>query len=102
MAPARRPSPASSRPTCRRSGSPSTSGHARRREWASRATAQGYGPVLHYIRVPLDTAIAQASERNARATAYAHDLDGAAIRHLASIFEEPADDEGLLLQIIGD
>ena len=66
------------------------------------ATAQGYEPVLHYIRVPLDTAIAQASERNARATAYAHDLDGAAIRHLASIFEEPADDEGLLLHIIGD
>jgi hypothetical protein len=46
----------------------------RRREWASKATAQGYEPVLHYIRVPLDTAI----------------------------FEEPAEDEGLLLRIIGD
>jgi hypothetical protein len=32
-----------------------------------------------------------------RPTVYAHDLDGTAVRHLASIFEEPADDEGLLL-----
>jgi hypothetical protein len=56
--------------------------------------------VLHYIRVPLDTAIAQATERNARETAYAHVVDSAAVRHLASIFEEPVEGEGLLLQVI--
>jgi hypothetical protein len=39
-----------------------------------RRPPKGYEPVLHYIRVPLDTAI----------------------------FEEPAEDERLLLRIIGD
>ena len=31
-----------------------------------------------------------------------HALDAAAVRHLASIFEEPAEDEGMRMQIIGD
>jgi predicted kinase len=74
----------------------------RRREWAAKATAQGFESVVHYIRVPLDTAIAHATARNAQDPGYAHILDAAAIRHLASIFEEPGDDEDLQLQIIGD
>ena len=58
--------------------------------------------VLHYIRVRLDTAIAQATVKNAQDKAYAHTLDAAAVRHLASIFEEPGEGEGLQLQIISD
>jgi predicted kinase/8-oxo-dGTP pyrophosphatase MutT (NUDIX family) len=74
----------------------------RRAEWAAKARAHGFEPVLHYVRICLDTAIAQASVRNARDPAYAHTLDAAAVRHLASIFEEPSEDEDLHLQIISD
>jgi predicted kinase len=74
----------------------------RRAEWAARARGQGFEPVPHFIRVRLDTAIAQASVRNAQGPPHAHTLDAAAIRHLASIFEEPGDDEGLHLRIISD
>ena len=72
----------------------------RRAEWAAKARAHGFEPGLHYIRVRLDTAIAQATIRNAQDQAYAHILDAAAVRHLASIFEEPGEDEGLQLQVI--
>jgi predicted kinase len=74
----------------------------RRAEWAARARAQGFEPVLHYIRVGLDTAIARAAVRNGQDLAYAHTLGAAAVRHLASIFEEPDQDEGLQLQVISD
>ncbi len=74
----------------------------RRREWATRAIQAGFEPVLHYIRVPLDTAIAHATIRNADGQVYAHVLDAAAVRHLASSFEEPGEDEGLKIRVIGD
>lgn len=73
----------------------------RRREWAAKTRAEGCEPVLHYIRVSLETAIAHATVRNAQTPAYAHILDAAAVRHLASIFEEPDEDEGLRVEIIG-
>lgn len=74
----------------------------RRAESAAMARAQGFEPVLYYIRVRLDTAINQATARNAQDLAYAHTLDAAGVRHLASIFEEPNQDEGIQLQVISD
>ena len=74
----------------------------RRREWATRATQAGFEPVLHCVRVPLDRAIAHATIRNADGRVYAHVLDAGAVRHLASIFEEPGEDEGLKIRVIGD
>jgi predicted kinase len=74
----------------------------RRAEWAAKASAQGFQPVLHYIRVRLATAIAQTAVRNAQDPAHAHTLDAAAVRHLASIFEEPDQAEGFQLRIITD
>lgn len=73
---------------------------ARRREWSSRAASLGYVPILHYVRVPLDTAIARAEHRSAQHTPGAHALDADAVRHMASIFEEPTADEGIELRTV--
>jgi predicted kinase len=69
----------------------------RRAVWRDRARAAGYRPVLHHLRVPLETAIAQAASRR---DPYAHDLDRNGIVHLAGLFEEPCADEGLEIRIV--
>jgi predicted kinase len=74
---------------------------ARRHEWSSKVTESGYVPILHYIRVTPETAIARAEQRAAHRTAGAHVLDADAILHLLSIFEEPAEDENIELHIVG-
>lgn len=73
---------------------------ARRSEWGSRATEQGYRPVIHYIRVPVETAIARVEHRTAQELSTAHALDAAGVRHLRAIFEEPTSDENLDLRIV--
>ena len=45
-------------------------------------------------------AITQAASRAAADTPGAHILDADAIRHLATIFEEPGEDEGIAITII--
>jgi hypothetical protein len=71
-----------------------------RREWSSRAAETGYPTVVHYLRVSPETAIAQANRRAARSTPGAYVLDAAAIRHMAAIFEEPGQDEGLEIRVV--
>jgi predicted kinase len=73
---------------------------ARRQRWTSLAIEHGYVPVLHYIRVPVETAIGRAERRAAQGTVSAHALDAAGVRHLWSIFEEPAEEENLELRIV--
>lgn len=68
---------------------------ARRATWRDLAREAGYNAALHYLRVPLDTAIARADARAAANVAGAHRLDADAIRHMAAIFEEPSEDKGL-------
>jgi predicted kinase len=67
----------------------------RRREWRGRAESAGVRPVLHYVRVPLEVAIARATARTAQRIEFSHDLDAAAITHLQALFEVPTDEEGI-------
>lgn len=73
---------------------------ARRATWRDRAHNAGYPILLHHLRIPLDVAIARAEARAAANVAGAHILDAAAIRHLAALFEEPSEDEGMAIQVI--
>lgn len=74
---------------------------ARRETWRDKALSAGYKPVLHYVRVPLETAIARVEQRAAEGVTGVHVLDAEAVRHLASIFEVPTTDEGLEIQTVG-
>jgi predicted kinase len=73
---------------------------ARRALWHDLARGAGYGVVLHYVRVPLNVAISRAETRAAAQVAGAHLLDAEAIRHLAAIFEEPAEEEGVPIMLV--
>ncbi len=74
----------------------------RRVQWRDRAMAVGSTPVLHYVRVPIELAVSRAQLRNASGTGHTHTLDADAIRHLASIFEEPGEDEGMELRMVDE
>lgn len=65
----------------------------RRRRSRELAIAAGGVPELHWLQVPIEVAIARA--RSEAGAQHAHRLDEQGIRHLASIFEEPGDDEGM-------
>lgn len=71
----------------------------RRRQSRELALAAGGLPLLHYVNVPIEVAMARSRARSAAGEKHAHRLDAAGIRHLASIFEEPSEDEGT--RIIG-
>ncbi len=73
---------------------------ARRRAWRDRALSAGHEPVLHYVRVPLETAIARAEQRTSSGDSGTHVLDADAVRHLANIFEIPALDEGIEIRTV--
>src|SRR3954452_15833998 len=73
---------------------------SRRATWGDRARAAGYDVVLHSIRVPLEVAIVRAERRSAAGVAGAHQLDAAAVRHLAMLLEEPTEDEGLPIVLV--
>lgn len=73
---------------------------ARRKIWRDRALSAGHEPVLHYVRVPLETAITRVEQRARGGVAGAHVLDAEAVRHLASIFEVPTTDEGIEIRTV--
>ena len=73
---------------------------ARRETWRDKVVASGHHPVLHYLRVPVDTAIRQAGRRRREGVANAHDLDADAVRHLARLFEAPTAGEGIELRVV--
>lgn len=73
---------------------------AQRADWSSRAGAHGYRTTLHYLQVPVETAIARAAARAAAGARWAHALDAAAIRHGAGLFEEPGQSEGIELNLV--
>lgn len=66
---------------------------ARRARWRERATAAGYGVLVHHLEVPLEEAIARAIARAGR-DPVAHRLDIAGVRHLAALLEPPSPAEG--------
>ncbi len=73
---------------------------ARRAIWRDRAHEAGYEPLLHYLHVPVEVAIARAESRATVNTAGAHILDADAIRHLAALFEEPSEGEGMTINVV--
>lgn len=81
----------------------------RRAFWRDRAQRSGHDVVLHHIQATVDTAVRRAAARSAAqqqaATAGGdplpvHDLDEAAVRHLAELFEMPDDAEGLQIRSV--
>ncbi len=62
------------------------------------AIAAGGVPLLHWVQVPIEVAIARSQARSEDGEKHAHRLDAASIRHLASMFEEPGDNEGIPLR----
>ncbi len=69
----------------------------RRAEWVDRAAWIGATCLLHYVKVPLQTALDQALMRTGNTT---HKLSPNAIRHLAQLFEPPTKDEGFVLETV--
>ena len=67
----------------------------RRADALDRARMAGFDAVVHFLDVPIDTAIRRARNRLSTRPADAHRIDEAAARHFATIFEQPTDDEGL-------
>lgn len=72
----------------------------RRETWRDKALASGHHPVLHYLPVPVETAISRVEHRRRQAFDDAHILDGNAVRHLARLFEAPTTDEGVEVRVI--
>ncbi|NJC23978.1 putative kinase [Arthrobacter pigmenti] len=73
----------------------------RRTFWKERANRAGYEALLHHIATPLDAALARSRARSINKPAWAHNLADDDVRHLANIFEAPADDEGLPILTVG-
>lgn len=71
-----------------------------RATWRAKACAAGHRPVLHYISVPVGTAIAREEHRRRRGAEHVHALDAEAIEHLHRLFEPPSTDEGLELHLV--
>ena len=67
----------------------------RRAESRDRATAAGADLVVHYVEVPVETAIVQATARLAAGQTYVHPIDESEVRHFATIFETPDPSEGI-------
>ena len=66
----------------------------RRADAKERAHAAGFNLIVHYLDVPLETAIARAAARGAAAPQHTHHIDEEGVRHMASIFEPPTESEG--------
>jgi predicted kinase len=72
----------------------------RRQVWRDKIESAGHHPVLHHLTAPIETAIERAQQRARDASPHAHVLDGAAVRHLATLFEPPAADEGIEIRLV--
>jgi len=72
----------------------------RRRTWRDAVVAAGHHPVLHHLRVPVETAVQRVERRRREGVAVAHVLDADAVRHLARLFEAPTAQEGIELHVV--
>jgi predicted kinase len=70
----------------------------RRSDARERADRAGYPILLHWLDVALEVAVDRATGRLAVQPRLAYRIDADAVRHFASIFEPPADDEELAVQ----
>lgn len=67
----------------------------RRAEARRRSHASGCEIVVHFLDVPIETAVERATTRMEAAMPNAHRIDSVGVRHFATIFEAPTADEGL-------
>lgn len=72
----------------------------RRAASRERAEGAGYPCILHWLDVPLETAVAQARARSAADAPHAHDIDEDGVRFFATIFQPPEADEGVVVDHI--
>lgn len=72
----------------------------RRATWRDNALTAGFAPKLHFMDVPVETAIERAAARVANRSRGSHELTPDNIRHLAEIFERPTGDEGLQIETV--
>ena len=67
----------------------------------ARQGSQGRLPlVLHFIDVPVDTAVGRCAQRAAGSNPGSHVLTPGDVRNLALIFEKPTTDEGMPIEIV--
>ncbi len=69
----------------------------RRAEARRRSETAGFPVQLHWLDVPVEEVVARASARLTAAPADAHLIDEDGVRQFLTIFQPPADDEGLPL-----
>lgn len=67
----------------------------RRADAAQRVAGAGFAACVHWVDIPLEDVIRRADGRLASQSPLAHRIDEATVRHFATIFEPPTDDEGL-------
>lgn len=70
----------------------------RRMEARHRAEAAGVGVVVHWIDVPVEEVVERARRRLGAKPPDAHEIDERSVRHFATIFEAPMDEEGLPIE----
>ena len=73
---------------------------SRRAIWRDKAAKVGHPVVLHFIDVPVDTAIGRCAQRAAGSNPGSHVLTPGDVRKLALIFEKPTTDEGMPIEIV--
>lgn len=59
--------------------------------------ARGHSVSLHWLDVPLEEVVRRAKDRVAQSPSDAHPVNEDGVRHFATIFEPPDQDEGLLI-----
>ena len=75
---------------------------SRRATWRDNGLNAGFTPTLHFIDMPLETALERAAQRVAKRSPGSHELTHEDIRHLAKIFERPTGDEGMQIETVTD
>lgn len=70
----------------------------RRMEARRRAEVAGVGVVVHWVDHPVEEVIERARHRLRAHPADAHEIDEKNVRHFATIFEPPTEDEGLPIE----
>jgi predicted kinase len=67
----------------------------RRADAKARASQAGVQVVVHYLDVPLETALERARERRSSPSGYFHTIDDDGVRQTSAIIEAPAPSEGM-------
>lgn len=73
---------------------------SRRAAWRDKAKSAGHDVLLHFIDVPVETAIERSAARAESGEPYSHSVMANDVTHLAQIFERPSPDEHIVVRVI--